>query len=244
MKKFIPVSLLGLFLFCLISSPVFSQDAKKLLDKVINATGGRTAMEAIKDTTISGTMELVQMGLSAAVTFSHKEPNMLRQDIEVMGMAITSGFDGEKGWTVNPQTGASEDLPESAQDYAKDEALGFGNSWMLYPEKYGITFSDKGKELVKKIEYLLLEMVFENGDSSLYYIDPVTSLPYKIKSMTLNEMGIEVEQETVMGNYKKVSGINFAYLLTIYQDGEEFGSIVVDEVKFNSGLEDSFFKKQ
>ena len=79
MKKFFTISLLGFFLFCIVSSPGFSQDAKKLLDKVINATGGRKAMEAIKDTTFSGTMDLIQMGLSATITFYHKEPNMLIQ---------------------------------------------------------------------------------------------------------------------------------------------------------------------
>jgi len=244
MKKLFTVSLLGLFLLSIVGSPGFSQDAKKLLDKVISATGGRKVMEAIKDTTFSGTMDLIQMGLGATITFYHKEPNMIRQDMEVMGMFISSAFDGESGWTINPQTGATEDLPESAQEEAKNEALGFGNSWMLYPEKYGITFADKGKETVDGKEYLLLEMTFESGDTSLFYIDSGTNLPYKVKTMTLSQMGFEVEQESIMENYKKVNGLNFAHSIVIYQDGEEFGTLVVDEVKFNSGLEDTLFKKQ
>lgn len=243
MKKFLTLGLLGFFLFSLVSSPGFSQDAKKLLDNVINATGGRKVMESIKDTTFSGTMDLVQMGLSATITFYHKEPNMLRQDIEVMGMAINSGFDGETAWAVNSQTGAVEEMPENAQELMKNESLGFGNSYMLSPEKYGITFSDKGKETVKGKEYLLLECTFKNGNKSLNYIDPVTFLPYKTTSMTLNQMGIEVEQESLVGDYRKVNGLNFAHSITIYQDGEEFASLVIDEVKFNSSLEDSFFKK-
>lgn len=243
MKKFFAVSVFGFILFSLVSVPGFSQDAKKLLDKVITATGGRKVMEAIKDTTFSGTMDLVQMGISGTITLYHKEPNMQRQDMELMGMVISSGFDGETGWTVNPDTGAAEDLPEPMQENAKNEALGFGNSLMLYPEKYGITFADKGKEKVKEKEYLLLEMTFENGSTSLIYIDPGTYLPYKMKSRTMGQMGIEVEQDAILGNYKKVDGLNFAHLVTIYQDGELFGSIVVGEVKFNTGLEDSFFKK-
>lgn len=244
MKKFFAVSLLSLFLFPMVSSLGFSQDAKILLDKVITATGGRKVMEAIKDTTFSGTMDLTQMGMTASITFTHKEPNMLRQDMEVMGLSINSGFDGESGWTFNPQTGAIEDLPESAQMNAKNEAFGFGNFCMLFPEKYGITFAEKGKETIKGKEYLLLEMTFENGDTSLYYIDSVTFLPYKTKSITIDEMGFEVEQESVMGNYKKVDDINFAHSITIMRDGVKFGSLVIDAVKFNTGIEDSFFKKQ
>ncbi len=244
MKKIFVVSVFGLILFSIVSSPGLSQDAKKLVESVINATGGRKAMEAIKDTTFSGSMDLVQMGLSATITFYHKEPNMLRQDIEVTGMFFSSGFDGESGWTVNSQTGSAEDLPGSAQDDAKNQALGFGYSWMLYPEKYGITLTDKGKETVNGKEYLLLEMVFENGDTALTYIDPGTFLPYKTKSRLLNEMGIEVEQESIVRDYRKVNGLNYPHLITIYQDGEEFGSLIVDVIKFNSGLEDAFFKKQ
>ncbi len=244
MKKFFTFSLLGLVLLSFVSFPGFSQDAKKLLDQVINASGGRKVMEAIKDTTFSGAMDLVQMGMSGTFTIYHKEPGMFLQEVELMGMAITSGFDGETGWTVNLETGVTEDLPENAQGIAKNEAMGFGNSWMLFPEKHGITFADKGKEMVEEKEYRLLEMTYENGDTSLHYIDPETFLPYKTKSMIINEMGIEVEQESIVGNYKKVNGLNFAHSVTIYRDGEEFGSIVVVEVKFNNGLEDSFFKKQ
>ena len=92
MKKYFVFCLLGLFLFCIVCSHGFSQDAQKLLDKVINATGGKKVMEAIKDTTFSGTMELVQRGISGTITCYHKEPNMWRQDMEVMGMAISSAF--------------------------------------------------------------------------------------------------------------------------------------------------------
>ncbi len=245
MKKIFRFSLLGFFLINIVGIPGFSQDTEKLLDQVINATGGRQAMEAIKDTTFSGTMDLIQMGMSGTFTFYHKEPYMLRQDMELMGAAFTAlSFDGETGWTSNPETGAIEDLPETVKEITKNEALGFGNSCLLYPEKYGIIFTEKGKETVKGIEYLLLEMTFKNGDTSLFYIDPETFLPYKTKSMTLNEMGIEVGQEFIVGTYKEVNGINFSHSGTIFLDGVEFASIVVDEVKFNSGLEDSFFKKQ
>ncbi len=244
MKKIFAFSVLGLVLFSLVCAPGFSQDAKILLDKVITASGGRTVMEAIKETTFSGTMDLVQMGLSGTITVYHKEPNMQRRDMEMMEMVISWGFDGETGWMINPETGETEYLPEQAQEDSKNEALGFGNSWMLYPEKHGITFADKGKEMVKEKEYLLLEMTFENESISLIYIDPGTYLPYMMKSKTMSQMGIEVEQDTILGNYKKIDGLNFAHLITIYQDGELFGSIAVDEVKFNTGLEDSFFKKQ
>ena len=198
-------------------------------------------MEAIQDTTFSGTMDMIQMGMSGIITFFHKEPNKLRTDIEVMGLVITSAFDGEIAWWVNPQTGMTEELPAEALVSAKNEALGFGNSWMLEPVKHGITFVDKGKETIEGKEYIVLEQVFESGDKSTYYIDPKTYLPYKLIT-TAYQMGVEVEQETVMTDYKKVNGLMIAHSLTIYQGGEEFGSMIVEEIKYNSGIEDSVFE--
>jgi len=55
-------------------------------------------------------------------------------------------------------------------------------------------------------------------------------------------MGVEVEQEIILSDYKKVSGVMFAHTMTIIQEGEEFGKMTLTEVKFNTGLEDSFFK--
>jgi hypothetical protein len=54
-------------------------------------------------------------------------------------------------------------------------------------------------------------------------------------------MGIEVEAETFFSDYKKVDGIMVAHTLVSYQDGEEFMTMTITEVKFNSALEDSLF---
>ena len=244
MKKYLALSLVCFFLLSFLVPHGFSQDAKKILNSMIKALGGRKAMQAIKDTTISGPMEMPQMGLSGTITMYHKEPNMLRQDIEIdlMDMLITQSFDGETAWWTNPNTGAAEELPAEAQEDAENEALGFGFGWILTPDKFGITFADKGKETIEGKEYLVLEFTFEGGDVSVYYLDPRTYLPYKVTTTTTNQMGFEVEQETVMQDYKKVDGVMYSHMVTIYQDGEEFASVVVEEVKFNTGLEDSFFK--
>jgi outer membrane lipoprotein-sorting protein len=244
MKKYLILSLLALFVLNLAGLLAFGQETKAILDKMIEATGGRKALEAIKDTSLSGSMELTQMGISGVVTFYHKEPNMLRSDIEVMGYVFSSSFDGEVAWMVNPETGAVEDLPADAHELAENEAMGFGFSWLLSPEKYGIAVADKGKETIEGKEYIVLEQTYKNGRVSTYYIDSGTYLTYKMVNTTMNQMGFEVEQETVMQDYKKANGINFAHTIVIYQDGEEFGSMIVEELKFNTGLEDSLFKKQ
>ena len=55
-------------------------------------------------------------------------------------------------------------------------------------------------------------------------------------------MMMETEGETIFTDYREVDGIVVAYNLVIFEGGEEGGTLTVTDVKFNSGLEDSFFK--
>jgi len=184
---------------------------------------------------------MTMMGMSGSLTMYQKEPNKTRMDGEVMGMVITQAFDGETGWTINPQTGGVEDLSEIATEYAKREAL--GNEALLNPKKHGITYTYKGTEKIEEKDYLVLEQAFADGYKSSIYVDPKTYLVYKTKGLSLNQMEVEVNTETVVSDYKKVNGVMVPHAITIFQEGDEFLTITVTEVSFNTGLEDSFFKK-
>ncbi|MBN1224050.1 MAG: hypothetical protein JXB23_12455 [Candidatus Aminicenantes bacterium] len=242
MKKIALFCLFGLLLFSLMSSLGFSQNISDIMEKMIEAQGGRKVLEGIKDTTISGTLEITQMGLSGTMTMYQKEPNKSRQDIEVMGMVITSAFDGETAWALNPQTGASEELPEDAAAEAKRGAL--GNAVLLTPEKFGVTYAFKAKENVDGKDCLVVMQTFADGHEAAIYLDAKTYLTHKTKQMAMNQMGVEVEQEMVFSDYKKVDGAVFPFSVTIIQDGEEFGTMTATDVKINSGLEDSFFQME
>lgn len=244
MRKIFGLSVVCILLLSLTSVPGIGQDASGVLEKLIEANGGRKALENIKDTLIAGTFDLTQMGMSGTMTISHKEPNMFRQDIEVMGMVVTNAFDGEVGWMINPQTGASEELPEDLQGQAKRGALGYGSAILLHPEKYGITYKLKGEETVDDIKCTVLEQVYTDGHVALMYLDNSTHLLYKTRQPTLNQMGVEVETDAVFSDYKDVDGIPSPHLVTIYQDGEEFAVMTVSEIKYNNGFEASLFKME
>jgi outer membrane lipoprotein-sorting protein len=240
MKKIFSTCLLSLFLLSLMTSPGLSQETSDILKKMVEAQGGKKVLENIKDMTQSGSLELIQMGMTASMTMYKKEPNKVRMDIEVMGMIITQAFDGETAWGVNPQTGSTEEMPEQQAEDMKRMALGIDA--LLYPEKYGLAYAYTGKEKIEEKDYLVLEQTFSDGRKATLYIDPKTYLTYKSESTTVNQMGVEVEQETFESDFKKVNGMTIAHSIIIFQDGEEFMTLAITEVSFNSGLEDSLFK--
>ena len=241
MKKILSLCFLGLFLLSLASSPGISQEASDILKKMIDAMGGRKVLEAIRDTTLVGTWEMVQMGMSGSLTMYMKEPNKMRWDGEAQGFVVTMAFDGETAWMLNPQTGGKEDMPEDQAESFKRGAM--GNDTLLNPAKFGISFAYKGKEKINNKDYLVLEETFSDGYKMTFYIDSETYLPYKTKAKSLGQTGTEVESESVMSDYRKIDGVMIAHSTTIIQGGQEYMRMTFTSVKFNTGLEDSLFKK-
>jgi len=252
MKRHLTNFFAGLVVLSLVFSPVIfaspqddqakKAETKKILEKLIEAQGGRDVLSKIEDTTSTATMELIQMGLSGSMTMYQKEPNMMRMEMEIMGMVITQAYDGETAWMTNPQTGANEEMPEQFADDIKQQSM--GNDILLNPDKHGITFSYEGKETIDEKELLVLKQTFSDGKEITMYLDPETYLVYKAKAMAMNQMGVEVEAETFMSNYKNVVGTMIPFTIIIYQDGEEFMAMEISEVKYNTGLEDTFFKME
>jgi outer membrane lipoprotein-sorting protein len=242
MKKIAIFCISNLILFSILASPGIGQTADDIVAKMIEAQGGKAALEKIKDSTLSGDMEIVQMGMSGSLTYYQKEPNKMRMDMEFMGMTMTQAYDGQNAWGINPQTGAVEDMPEDQAEEMKRQAL--GNDSVLHPEKYGITYTYKGKETIDGKEYYVLDQTFKDGFTATLYIDTNTNLLYKSKSKGTSLMGTEADQEVFVSDYKKVDGLMVAHEMRIFQDGEEAVTMTFKDVKFNSGLEDSLFEKE
>ncbi len=241
MKKTLIWILAGAFVVSSLPVMGYGQEAATVLEQMIEAQGGRKVLESLKDTTVSGTMELIQQGMNATMTMYQKEPNLMRMDIEIMGMVITQAYDGQKGWYLNPQTGTAQEMDENMNKEFKRQAM--GNDSLLNPAKYGITYAFKGREKAGDKECLVLEQTMSDGHKSTLYIDPDSHLMARTRTTTLSQMGGgEVQSETIFGDYRKEGDSMVAHTMTILQDGAEFARMTLTKMTFNSGLEDSLFQ--
>lgn len=237
-KRMLAFALVLVMLFAL-GLPGLAQSEKEILENMIKALGGREVLSGIKDTRMSGTMEIIQYGISTPYTMYQKEPDKYRMEIEVMGMSIVQVYDGQKAMVTNPQIGEVMELTPDQSEQMRRQAL--GNDATLNPEKYGITYTYKGKEEVNGKTCHVLEQKFSSGDTATIYVDATTFLPYKTKSKTLSPSGGEIEAEQVLSDYRKVDGTMAAFSITIFQGGVEYVRMTVSEIVYNTGLEDSLF---
>lgn len=241
MKKILSLCLLGVFLLSLTATPGLCQKEKEILEKWIEAQGGRKTLAAVKDTTLVGTLEIPMAGMRGSISMYHKEPNKMRMDMEIMGMVMTTAYDGVKVWFTNPQTGATEDMSGEEAEQMIRQSL--GNDSILNPGKYGITYAYKGEEKVDDKDCIVLDQTFSDGYTATLYIDSKTFLTCKTKAKTLTQMGAEAEAETYFADYRKVGDVMVSHSMKVFYDGQEAVSMTFSQVKFNSGLDDALFRK-
>ena len=223
------------------AAPAGSKEAMTVVDKLIEAMGGRKLLESIKDTTVSGTAEIVQAGITVPITIYQKEPDKLRLDITIAeaNMTIVQAFDGQKAWYTNPQTGATEEMPdfmakELARRATESQAL-------LNPQKTGVTYALKPKEALEGKDYIVLEQTRADGHKTTLYLDPETYLPYKTVTRSVDQSGAEVDSESYATNYQKVGGAMVAHSIRVLSNGSEAQRMTLTSVTYNSNLDDAFF---
>lgn len=241
MKKTILCVLMVILVASLAATSLSAQTIQQVMDKMVAALGGRPAMEAIKDSTYSGTAELVQFGMNGTFTLYQKEPSFYRLDIEMMGMVITQSYDGETAWWINPQTGAEEVMPEQQGADLKRQAM--GNEALFNPAKYGITYELKPKEKINDKEYIVVDQVFQDGFRASMYLDPETYLTFKTRAKTTTPAGTEAVSESFTYDYQPEQGLNVPKSINVVVDGQDYIRLKISRCVFNSGLEDSFFKR-
>jgi len=242
MKKAVLICILCLFLIGSLLTPMSGQTMDEILKEMIQAQGGKTAIEKIKDMTVTGTIEVPQQKLSVSFTQYKKEPDKRRIEMKVMDTVQVQGFDGKKAWELNPKTGKAVEIPgEDAIDIKRGS---LALQWMLNPEKYGISLVLKGREKIDGKYYLVIEQVYSDGGEAILYVNSETYLIFKIKSKILDEMMVEVETETVLSDYKSVKGYNMAHEMISYMHGKEYMRLVFKKVKLNTGLKDHLFLMQ
>ncbi len=217
------------------------KDAMAVVDKMIAALGGRKALESIKDTTMSGTMEIVQFGVTAPITMYMKEPDKVRADITIAeaNMTIIQAFDGRKGWYTNPQSGATEEMPDFMAKQLSRQAG--ANEALLNPQKSGVAYALKPKAAIEGKDYIVVEQTLADGHKTTFFLDPETYLPYKTAERALDQSGAEVDSETFPTNYQKVGGTVVPYSIRIVQNGTDAQRMTITSVTYNTNLDDAFF---
>jgi len=227
-------------LFSILSNNLLAQDsleiskqkAKDIIEKYLDAIGGRDALSKVEDRTTI--MRGTAMGQGITLIAKQKAPNKLRQEIKAGGMEQTVLFDGEKGMmsAMNQKIEVKDKELEALKIEANME-------FMMDPESYGIKLFYEGTEKVNSKDAEKIKMVLPSGLRWFSYFDVESGLKVKDEKELQTQMGL-MNQTFTFEDYKEVDGVKYPHKILQSASGQAI-DVSVSSIKVNKGLSDDIF---
>lgn len=205
--------------------------AEQVIDKYIQAIGGKDKLASIKDETLI--MEATVQGMTLEMASMKKDPNKVKVVVTAMGNEMQSQvFDGSKG-KVSAQ-GQSMAMSEKDAKKAANEALIFPE---LHYAKTGHKLSYKGTETLNGVEAHKLVIEDADGNKETTYFDAKTG--FMLKNIETTEQG---NQTTEFSDYQEQNGI-FVPRKVVVAGVLPFPlEFKVKSIEWNKGIDDAKFK--
>ncbi len=215
-------------------------NAQSLEEIVKKYTTAIKADQLAKVTTIKITGKMSAMGMEMPMTMYMKNPNKIKVVYNLGGQEMSSAFDGEKGYTINPMGGSSEPVElTGAQLKQVQNNNVFSNEILNYFKSGKLTL--EGEDNVNGKPAFVLKAVTDGSGTAYIYLDKVSMLPVKSKTTT-EQMGTSIEVESYMTDYTEVSGVIMPKKTTAMANGMEAGVITFEKIEVNVPVADDVFK--
>jgi outer membrane lipoprotein-sorting protein len=224
----------------LTSAAAWAQTADEIIEKHLQAMGGKDKLKAVQSERLTGKMVMGQ-GMEAPFTMEMARPNKMRVEFTIQGMTGVQAFDGKTGWSVMPFMGKTEPeaMPEEERKVMEEQA-DIDGLLMDYKEK-GRQVEYAGKEDLEGTPVHKLKVTQKNGDIAYIYIDAEQFLQLK-QTGKRKIRGQEVESEITFGDFKTVDGLVIPHSMEQKMAGAPAGMVMtVSKVEINPSLDETRF---
>ncbi len=208
-------------------------DPNVVLEKYLDAIGGRNALAKVEDRTTI--MRGTAMGQALTIIVKQKTPNKMRQEVKAGGMDQTIIFDGQRG--IMKAATQNVEVTGKELEQLKIEAT---MELLLDVEVNGVKLTYEGSEKINGKDAHKIKMTLPSGIRWFTYFDSESGLKVKEQKEMQTQMGL-IEQVVTYDNYTEVEGIKYPFKIT-QSFGPQSVEMTVSSVKVNKGLSDDIFK--
>lgn len=210
----------------------------QVLDKYVEALGGKTALEKSTSRVAKGNFELPEMGATGTLTIYAKAPNKTAVVVDVPGFgAVKQGFDGTVAWEDNPQAGLTEKsgaaLATAKRDATYQRELQLKS---LYKQ-----WEVKGKQKIGDQDCYQLVATPDQGAVETWYFDATTGLLARVDAERESVQGTTMIQASFK-DYRDVEGVKMPFRIEQAMPGMTIIT-KLEEVKQNVEIPDTQFAK-
>jgi hypothetical protein len=177
---------------------------REVVDRFVKAIGGREAVLSHKSMHVTGKYEVPASGLSGEMEiFTAADPNRAVQRVTIPGVGeVLQGFDGQRGWSINPMTG-----PMLQQGKELEQAR-------LDADFYNELRDSKNYKSITTVEKTTFEghpsykvsLVRSDGTEDFDYYDTETGLRVGSVQTRESPMGV-ITSTNVESDYKKFGNL-------------------------------------
>lgn len=207
--------------------------AEEVMERHIQAIGGREAWQAIKTMTMVFSIQSTG-GEQTRIVRMYKRPFFYRQGLE--GSSRFRATDGESVWTVSGKEWKKNE--ENPEPYMRMTSM---DNWFIDYSAKGISYTFIGLEYFNGTPVYHLRRIFRDGFKQDLFFSAVTNLLTEIKSDYVQGQPF-MKSYLSLWNYREVEGIKipFVFIRNLGSLEPPHGGLV-EEVRINVPLDDSLF---
>ncbi len=216
-----------------------SQSLEEILKDHFSAIGQDNIMK-VNDQKLTGKM--VQGGIDIPFIQMSKRPEKVRVEGTFQDLTFIQTYNGKEGWSMNPFAGVTDPQPMSEDDLKGMHYQADMDGMLWNWKEKGYTVTSDGNEDMEGTPCYKIKLETKEGDSFTYYIDSDSYIMLRSNSK-MKMMGNEVESDTYFSNYMMVDGIAVPGKIETKMNGQLMGTIIIEKVELNQGLDDALFEK-
>jgi hypothetical protein len=223
-----------------VSSPLAAQGSPtvdQVIDKYVQAVGGKVAMEKLTSRQAVGTIDPGN-GMTLNIEIHEKAPNKFLSEVTVPNFgSVKQGFDGSVAWDSNPQQGVQE-LSGAMLASRKRNAQFY--RWLRLRELFP-KLELKGAAKVGDRDAYFVEATPAEGAPEKFYFDTQTGLLLR-RDTSVDTPDGTITFESYYEDYREVDGVKIAFSLRRVGPDNVL-TLKFTEVKHNVPFDDAQFAK-
>ena len=206
--------------------------AETVIEKYIDAIGGKEQLEKVKDVTIEASTSMNGMDIKQK-TYK-KAPNKYAMIMSMNGnVMMQQAFNGERGIMKGFQ-GEQEIIGEDLENLKVDATL---HAELNYAE-LGVQLTLEAIEAVEGKDAYKVKVVNPSGQTTYDYFDMESGLRIQSKQTIIAPQG-EFTQMQSYSDYQEIDGVKFPFLIKI--SGVQNMELKIESISINTDLSDDLF---
>ncbi len=215
------------------ATPAALKKGKEILFKALseNYSGYRRIKSSVRESSVNISMQGRSFTLEQSVSVVY--PDNVYSETKVMGMTMKRVVNGKKGYMT--QMGQRKELTEEEINESA-----FAGLYDIFHSKDKYKFQYLKEEKIKEKSYDVIYITGVKDEWVKFFIDKTTGL-IGIKEKIENIGGQKGLGRSYLSQFKKISGITFAFKTEIFLKDKKVLDITMKKVKINPPIDPSLF---